>query len=73
MENFKDFETAILSKYEKVLEEFSRDRVFSITHEEDGFYIFEKCDEYFCHKLTRKECLDLSGLFKEIAVAIKAN
>lgn len=67
MGNFKDYETVVLSKYEKVLEELSEDRVFSITHREDGFYIFEKCDEYFCHKLTREECLELSKLFAELA------
>ena len=70
MGNSNDCESIGFNKYAKVLETLSRDRIFSIIRKEDGFYIFENCDEYFSHKLTKKECEDLSELFLQISSEI---
>lgn len=67
MGNSNDWESIGYDQYAKVLEAFSKDRIFSIIRKGDGFYIFEKCDEYFSHKLTQEECEDLSELFAELA------
>lgn len=47
------------------------DRSVAITYRNDGSYcLYEACDEYFCHILTKEECIELSELFKEIAEMI---
>ena len=70
MENSQEYQSIEFDKYSKVLETFSRDRIFSVIRKEDGFYILENCDEYFSHKLTKKECEDLSELFLQISSEI---
>lgn len=66
MESKKCKSTAI-KRHSKVLGKLEEERIISVIRKSDGFYIFEKCDEYFCHKLTEEECMDLSELFSEMA------
>lgn len=70
MGNSQACQSIEFDKYSKVLEIFSRDRIFSVISKKDGFYIIENCDEYFSHKLTKEECEDLSELFLQISFAI---
>jgi hypothetical protein len=61
-------ELSVLRKHKDVLRVFDKDRIFSIYHSKNrGFYIEESCDNYFSHELTKKECLKLSEMFKDIA------
>lgn len=58
----------ILLKHRNLLETLSGDRVIMVCHDDnEGYYIEECCDEWFCHTLTKGECVELSELFKEIA------
>lgn len=58
----------ILLKYRDLLETLSDDRVVMVCHDDNGgYYLEECCDEWYCHDLTKEECLELSELFKEIA------
>ena len=43
------------------------DSVVCVGYKNGKYYLFECCDEYFGHKLTKKECIELSEMFKEIA------
>lgn len=62
----------ILLKHRKLLKAISDDRVMMVCHDDnEGYYIEECCDEWFCHNLTKEECVELSELFKEIADSIK--
>lgn len=62
----------ILLKHRKLLEAISDDRVMMVCHDDnEGYYIEECCDEWFCHNLTKEECVELSELFKEISDSIK--
>lgn len=70
----RDFNWAIsgsetLQKHKDLLKTLSEDRVMCVCNKEDGsgYYIMECCDEWFCHDLTKEECLELSELFKELA------
>lgn len=74
----RDFNWAIsgsetLQKYRELLRTLSDDRIMCVCNKEDGsgYYIMECCDECFCHDLTKKECLELSELFREIAKSIE--
>lgn len=50
------------------------ERVFSIEFFEDGHIcIFEGCDGYFYHELSKEECMELSNIFKELAEEIKVS
>lgn len=61
----------ILLKYTKLLQTLSDDRIMCVNYTQDnGFYLVECCDDWFDHKLTKEECLELSEMFKEIAEAI---
>lgn len=53
-----------------MLKRLEEDRIISVMCRLDGFYILEMCDEYFSHKLTKEECMDLSELFAEISSEI---
>ena len=60
-----------LLKHSGLLKRLSDDRIMCVGYEQDGnFYLMECCDEYFYHKLTKEECIELSELFKEVAEAI---
>lgn len=64
----------ILLKHRNLLETLSDDRVMIVCHDDnEGYYIEECCDEWFCHTLTKEECIELSELFKEIAEAIEGD
>lgn len=73
----KDFDliignNAILNKHRSLLKTFSDDRIMCVgTTDDDGFFMVECCDEWFHHRLTKEECLELSELFKEIAEVIE--
>ena len=61
----------ILLKYTKLLQTLSDDRIMCVSYTQDNsYYLVECCDEWFDHKLTKEECLELSEMFKEIAEAI---
>lgn len=62
-----------LRKHEKLLKQIEEDRVFSIFRQEGGFYIAEECDMWFSHRLTKKECMELSELFKEMVEEYENN
>lgn len=58
----------ILLKHKDLLRSLSDDRIMCVGHDlTNGFYIEECCDEWFWRVLTKSDCLELSGLFKEIA------
>ena len=61
-----------LQKHRDLLKMLSDDRIICIGYEEDGsgYYIMECCDEWYYHDLTKKECLEISELFREIAEEI---
>lgn len=63
----------VLQTHKKLLKTLSDDRVMCVGYGESGndYYIMECCDEWFYHDLTKKECLELSELFKEIAEMIE--
>lgn len=70
-----DFKAALnnnktLLKHSDLLKILSDDRTMCIYEQNGDFYIMECCDEYFYHYLTKKECMELSELFREIAEAI---
>lgn len=58
----------ILHEHRELLKRFMEDRVMCIFHsDKDGFWMEECCDNYYCHTLTKDECLELSELFGKIA------
>jgi hypothetical protein len=61
----------ILQKHFDLLQQLNDDRVMCVCYQENKegkeFYIEEQCDGWFKHTLTKKECIELSELFKEIA------
>lgn len=76
IKNTKEYETEernLLGDCEKVLNRTQEGRIFNVFHVErnNGFYLHEKCDEYFELKLTTDMCRDLSELFSKIAIKIE--
>lgn len=64
----------VLLKHLELLRTLMEDRVMCVFHSKnDGFWMEECCDNYYCHTLTRDECLELSEMFKEIAENMKEN
>lgn len=62
----------ILQQHRSLLSKLYEDRVMIVGYEhDDTFYIQECCDDYFYHDLTENECIELSELFGEIAVALR--
>lgn len=62
----------ILHKHLELLRTFMGDGVMCVFHSEsDGFWMEECCDNYYCHTLTKEECLELSEMFKEIAISME--
>lgn len=64
----------VFNGHRALLENLSdEERVVEIGYDEDKkeFFIVERCDEYFCHTLTKQDCIELSELFKKISEAIK--
>lgn len=58
----------VIQKYRKLLERISDNRVFAVmTGENEKFFLIECCDKYFGYDLTKKECIELSELFRELA------
>lgn len=59
----------ILQKHIKVLERLDDDRVMCVCYdnEQNKFFAIECCDEWYYHKLTKEDCIELSELFREIA------
>lgn len=71
---YRGEENRILKKHKKILECLLNERVFSIEFFEDGnICIFEGCDGYFHHELSKEECMELSNIFKELAEEIKVS
>lgn len=65
------FQHPALCKHIMLLDRLVTDRVFGVFYtEEDGFNIQECCDDWYSHELTKEECLELSEMFKEIALYI---
>ena len=61
----------VLAKHYDLIEDIAHDRIFGVFYdEENGFWIEECCDNYFTHTLTKKECVELSEMFKEISEAL---
>lgn len=54
-------------KQSKILRKLYDERVLSITTSRDEILLKEMCDEWFEVCLNKKECLELSELFKNIA------
>ncbi len=61
----------LLNRHKCLLDKMKEDRIFSICLKNNKFYLNEQCDDYFSHQLTKKECLELSELFGEIASVIQ--
>ena len=71
---YRGEEHRILKKHKEILERLLNKRVFSIEFFKDGsICIFEGCDGYFYHELSKKECMELSDLFRELGEEIKAS
>lgn len=56
-----------LLKQSKILRKLYDERVLGITTSRDEILLREMCDEWFKVCLNKKECLELSELFKNIA------
>lgn len=71
--NYITSNSPVLQSHKKLLKTLSDDRVMCVGYEEsgNGYYIMECCDEWYDHRLTKEECLELSEMFKEIADDIK--
>lgn len=52
-----------------MLARLARGRIFTIGHDETGFYIQEACDEYFCVSLTKADLIQLAAEIVELANA----
>lgn len=61
----------LLNRHKCLLDRMKEDRIFSIYLKNNKVYLNEQCDDYFSHRLTKKECLELSELFGEIASVIQ--
>lgn len=61
----------IINKYKDILSRLSDERVMTVEYDSGYYFIYEKCDDWFCHKLTKEDCLELSNLFKEISEKIE--
>ena len=59
----------ILLKHKELLSNWVQERIFGVFYNTD-FWIQECCDNYFDHQLTKEDCLELSEMFKEIALNI---
>ena len=57
----------VLQNHIDLLSTLIDEKLFTIFHDDGGFYIEECCDNYFHEKLTKERCIELSELFKEIA------
>lgn len=58
----------LLEKRYNIIQNLSGERIFDITYNDAGeVFIEEGCDNYFKHKLTPYECMELSTFFKELA------
>lgn len=66
-ESNEGYKHPILERYKPTLEALVDERIFSINKTKTGFCIFECCDEYFTHDLTKADCMELSELFRELA------
>ena len=62
-----------LYKHRELLQEFVNDRIFCLyySEENDEFFIEECCDDWFDKTLNKKQCLELSEMFRDIASYIK--
>ncbi|MBO5828842.1 MAG: hypothetical protein J6R59_10395 [Paludibacteraceae bacterium] len=57
-----------LYKHKELLQDFASERIFCIYYSPNNeFYIEECCDEWFGKVLNKKQCLELSEMFKEMA------
>ena len=60
-----------LYKHKELLKELVGNRIFWVYHAGGPkFRIEECCDNYYSFTLTKKQCLELSEMFKEIAEVI---
>lgn len=60
----------ILQKHRKLLKVLAIDsQVVCVCRnsEDNFFYLLECCDDFYTHKLTKEECVELSELFQELA------
>ena len=48
-----------------------KERTFAIVWYDDRIMLMECCDDCFGHDLTKKECLELSDIFRELADEIR--
>lgn len=62
----------ILQKHIGILKTLNNEGVLYICYDTNSkvFYIRESCDEWFTHKLTKADCVELSELFKELSEVI---
>lgn len=68
-ENVTEYiEHPALYKHKELLQDFATDRIFCVYYSvERGFFIEECCDEWFRKTLNKKQCLELSEMFKDMA------
>ena len=62
----------VLQKHINIIKELDDDRVMCVCYddEKDRFFIIECCDEWYYRDLTKEDCIALSKLFHDIALAI---
>ena len=66
----KYIDDEILQKHKDLLKKLSLEaQVMCVCKDKENneYYIEECCDNWFCHVLTKNECIELSELFREIA------
>ena len=54
-----------------ILKELIKQKIVGIEQIGNDFYLCELCDEYYKHKLTKQDCIELSKFFKELYCEVK--
>lgn len=70
-ETGEKFHHPAIQKAKRILIKLMKEQVVEVAFMDGDFYISERCDECFRHKLTKEDCLELSKLFSGIADEIK--
>lgn len=63
----EEYGLIIPNGFEDIMHKLSDNRVFGLEFIDDALHITELCDEWFCMKLTKEDCLELSNMFKFIS------
>nr|DAI93957.1 MAG TPA: hypothetical protein [Caudoviricetes sp.] len=56
----------MLNRY-PIIKKLKKSRVFGINCDAESIWIYELCDEYFCHVVNKNDVIQLSKFFKELS------